>query len=537
MMSQLKSKTEFLEHLHRTGKIDDSSLARTAALSKESLEPLEHIILDLGIIAEPVLADALANFLNIERIASEELFAHVEDESHFPAAFLRNANLILLGVADTHFTVATATPLHDEYVRAMAFQKGRAVTIKVAERTAINSHITAMQKSAQPESYQNNDEVLKREDIERLKDAAKGGPTIKLLSRLVATAIDRVATDIHIEPREDRVTIRLRVDGVMMVIEQLRKEEQLALSSRIKILAAMNIAETRLPQDGRIRIVHKGRPVDLRVATSPVIHGENIVLRILDRQTTSLDLESLGFSLSDANRIGDLTNVANGLFIVTGPTGSGKSTTLYAVLKRLNGGFRKLFSIEDPVEIAVEGVSQIQIKPQIDFDFPQALRAILRQDPDVIMVGEMRDAETAKIAVRASITGHMVLSTLHTNSAVGAISRLRDMGIENYMIAAALKGILAQRLVQKTCSCQGTMRVCKTCSGTGLAGRTVVYELLEANDDFLRAVSKGEDEATLQAIALKQGMMPLTRHAFQQIQRGTVDAMEVKRLGLRSVEF
>jgi general secretion pathway protein E len=523
---------EFLSHLQNCGKIDDAGFLRISAISHESMEPVEHIILDLGLLGEPILADELASFLGHKRIAADELVEPATHQQTFPASYLRQANLVLLEENHSHFTVATATPLSDEYIRAMCFQSGRSSQVKVTERSAILKHLRSSQPEDQSNRSSDEDEDLKREDIERLKDAARDGPTIKLLNHLIGDAVDQSATDIHIEPREDRVVVRYRIDGTMQAAEQLTKETQSALCSRIKILAAMNIAETRLPQDGRMRVVHKGRPVDLRVASSPVVHGENIVLRILDRQTTALDLEALGYTPSDANRVHEITNTANGLFLVTGPTGSGKSTTLYAVLTRLNSSSQKLFSIEDPIEIRVEGVSQIQVKPQINFDFPEALRAILRQDPDVVMVGEMRDAETAKIALRASITGHMVLSTLHTNSAVGAISRLRDMGIENYLIAASLKGILAQRLVRKACQCLNQDSACTKCQGSGFAGRTVVYELLVASERFLKAISAGADEASLQVIASEEGMVGLAKHATKLVQLGATKPSEILRLGI-----
>jgi general secretion pathway protein E len=521
---------DFLVHLRNRERIDDVGLSRIAAVAEASVDALEHVILDLGLLPENVLTEELSEFLQME-LMDPELFNLPPDELElFPIEYLRRANLAVLKVGQNSFTVATATPFQVHQIQAMAFQSGKLAKVLLTERGMLAKHLSASAPTVALQGVE--DEILKREDIERLRDSAKDAPTIKLLNRIVGEAVERQATDIHIEPREDKVAVRYRLDGAMHHMEHVSKETQAALASRIKILAGMNIAETRLPQDGRMRLVHKGRPVDFRAATSPVIFGENIVLRILDRNNTELKLEPLGFSKIDSTRICNITNSANGLFLVTGPTGSGKSTTLYAVLSNLNGGQKKLFSIEDPVEIRIDGVSQIQTKPQISFDFPDALRAILRQDPDVIMVGEMRDAETARIAVRASMTGHLVLSTLHTNSAVGAVSRLRDMGIENYMIAASLKGILAQRLVRKSCGC-GSERTCKACSGSGFAGRTVVYELIETSEAFLNAVSEGQDEAKLQALAVRIGMVSMAEHSKALMRANITTSHEVFQLSLQ----
>ncbi|MEC9342093.1 MAG: type II secretion system ATPase GspE, partial [Pseudomonadota bacterium] len=358
-----------------------------------------------------------------------------------------------------------------------------------------------------------------------LLEAAESAPVVRLINAILAEAIREGASDIHLEPYEQRLAVRFRVDGVLR--EVLAPNRTLAglLTSRIKVMAKLDIAEKRLPQDGRISVQVAGRAVDLRVSTIPSAHGERVVLRLLDKQAGRLDLAQLGFSEEMARSIEALVHRAHGILLVTGPTGSGKTTTLYAMLSRLNDLSRNIMTVEDPIEYYIDGIAQTQVNPRIDLSFARGLRAILRQDPDVVMVGEIRDLETAQIAVQASLTGHLVLSTLHTNSAVGAVTRLRDMGIESFLLSSSLLGVLAQRLVRTLCrTCRepyaadavtaarlGLREVpdarlfravgCDQCGGTGYRGRAGIFELFQVSDTVRTLIHDGADDQTLAGAA------------------------------------
>src|SRR5439155_16265504 len=293
------------------------------------------------------------------------------------------------------------------------------------------------------------------EDVERLKDLASEAPVIRLVNQLIARAVETRASDVHLEPFSDRLRVRYRYDGVLHEVEAPPAGLHAAVVSRIKIMARLDIAERRLPQDGRIRLTVRGHEIDFRVSTVPSLHGESVVLRVLDRSAVDLDYAKLGLPDDIIQGLQDALNLPNGMVLVTGPTGSGKTTTLYTGLLQLNSVARNIITVEDPIEYQLAGINQIQVKPQIGLDFVNLLRSILRQDPNVIMIGEIRDLATAEIAVQAALTGHLVLSTLHTNSAAATVTRLRDMGVEDYLIAATLKGVLAQRLVRRLCpSCK-----------------------------------------------------------------------------------
>ena len=274
---------------------------------------------------------------------------------------------------------------------------------------------------------------------------------IRLVNQIIANAVEARASDIHIEPNVDQVLVRYRIDGMLRTAQVLAPALRAAITSRIKIMSKLDIAERRMPQDGRIKVAVRGVDIDFRVSTIPTIFGESVVMRILDRSRVELDFAKLGFAADHISALQGLMHEPNGIILVTGPTGSGKTTTLYTALKSLNSSERKIFSVEDPIEYQLAGINQVQVRPEIGLDFPHALRAILRQDPDIIMIGEIRDLETARIAIQSSLTGHLVLSTLHTNSAAAAITRLIDIGVENYLLASTVKGVVAQRLVRKLC--------------------------------------------------------------------------------------
>ncbi len=389
-----------------------------------------------------------------------------------------------------------------------------------------------------------------------LLDADDEAPIIRLVNSLLFRAVKQKASDIHVEPFEKEVVVRFRIDGVLYDIMNPPKRAQNSIISRIKIMAGLNIAEKRLPQDGRIRIKIAGRDIDIRVSTVPTAFGESIVMRLLDKGSVKLELEGLGLGGEILKGMRHLTNQNHGIVLVTGPTGSGKTTTLYAALAELNSAELKILTVEDPIEYQLKGVNQVQVNPKIDLTFASTLRAFLRQDPDVILVGEIRDKETAEIAIQASLTGHLVFSTLHTNDAVATMTRLVDMGVEPFLVSSSVLGILAQRLLRTVChDCakkyQATeeelVRIgltmeelkgrplyrpvgCPNCLETGYAGRTGIHELLIMTDELRNALMQGTDAASLKRLAMEQGMQTLRQNAASKVLQGITTVEEVLRV-------
>jgi len=341
--------------------------------------------------------------------------------------------------------------------------------------------------------------------VEDLLEAADDAPIIRMLNALLTQAARDGASDIHIEPYERHSSVRFRVDGTLREVVQPNRALHAALISRLKIMAELDIAEKRLPQDGRISLRLGQRAIDVRVSTLPSAHGERAVLRLLDKSQGRLSLESVGMSGDTLQRFVSLVQQPHGIILVTGPTGSGKTTTLYAALQTLDATRSNIMTVEDPIEYELAGVGQTQVNPKIDLDFAKALRAILRQDPDVIMIGEIRDFETAQIAIQASLTGHLVLATLHTNDAASAVTRLHDMGVEPFLLSSSLLGVLAQRLLRKRCTaCAG--KGCDVCGQSGYQGRTGIFELLTTNDEMRALIHSQASEAKLREAALRHGM-------------------------------
>lgn len=399
-------------------------------------------------------------------------------------------------------------------------------------------------------------EFLKEEeeDVGHLKDLASEAPIIRLVNMLITRAVEGRASDIHIEPFEDELKVRYRIDGVLHDIESTPKRLQAAIVSRIKIMAKLNIAERRLPQDGRIRLKVGEKEIDLRVSTIPILHGESVVMRILRKEGIVIDLEVLGFPPETLVTFDQLIKKPNGIFLVTGPTGSGKTTTLYGALDKINSPDKKIITVEDPVEYQLKGVNQIQVKAQIGLNFANTLRHIVRQDPDIIMIGEIRDLETAEIAIQSALTGHLVFSTLHTNDAPSAITRLLDMGVENFLLSSTMRGILAQRLVRVICpSCKErdtsvsnseTLKLfgiesaaslyrgkgCETCSFTGYFGRSGIYELLVVDDDIRKLILKNADSNQIRTAAKQNGMRTLLEDGAEKIKAGVTTLNEVLRV-------
>ncbi len=391
------------------------------------------------------------------------------------------------------------------------------------------------------------------EDIGHLKDLASEAPIIKLVNFVITRAVESRASDIHLEPFADELKVRYRIDGVLHEIDTAPKKLQAALISRIKIMARLDIAERRLPQDGRIRLMIGDKEIDLRVSTVPVLHGESLVLRILDREDIVIDLNRLGFPERVLAAFQRLIAKPNGIILVTGPTGSGKTTTLYGALDKINSPEKKIITVEDPIEYQLKGINQIQTKPQIGLTFASALRHIVRQDPDVIMIGEIRDLETAEIAIQSALTGHLVFSTLHTNDAASAVTRLLDLGVENFLLASTIRGILAQRLVRVICpacrivdepiASRGLDPLllkrdiplyrgggCEQCAYTGFHGRTGIFELLEVNDEVRKAILKNTDADSIGKIARAHGMSSLFESGCEKIESGVTTLSELLRV-------
>jgi general secretion pathway protein E len=392
------------------------------------------------------------------------------------------------------------------------------------------------------------------EDIGHLKDLASEAPIIKLVNLLIARASESRASDIHIEPYDDELIIRYRIDGVLHNVETAPKKLQAALVSRIKVMAKLNIAERRLPQDGRIRIKVGDKEIDLRVSTIPVIYGESVVMRILDKESIVIDLGLLGFPDDTLAQFYKLIQKPNGIILVTGPTGSGKTTTLYGALDRINSPERKIITVEDPVEYQLKGVNQIQVKPQIGLNFANTLRHIVRQDPDVIMIGEIRDLDTAEIAVQSALTGHLVFSTLHTNDAPSAITRLLDLGVERFLLSSTIRGILAQRLVRVICPhCKGKDpsvagreelaslgigaeaelyrgKGCEKCTFTGYRGRSGVFELLVVDEEIRKLILRNADANELRQMARRQGMKTILEDGTAKVGKGMTTLSELFRV-------
>ncbi|MDW8323392.1 MAG: type II secretion system ATPase GspE [Burkholderiales bacterium] len=388
--------------------------------------------------------------------------------------------------------------------------------------------------------------------VEDLLEAQDDAPVIRLINALLAQALREGASDIHLEAFEDRSTLRFRVDGLLRDVLSPPRALHAALVSRIKVMAELDIAEKRLPQDGRIALKIAGRPVDVRVSTLPTAHGERVVLRLLDKSQGRLDLAALGMREQTLVAVDRLIHAPHGIILVTGPTGSGKTTTLYAMLSRLDAGRLNIVTVEDPIEYDLPRIGQTQVNPRIDLTFARALRAILRQDPDVIMIGEIRDLETAQIAVQASLTGHLVLATLHTNDAVGAVARLTDMGVEPYLLASSLLAVLGQRLIRRLCpECRrptpldraeaealagwgvsALMRAtgCPACNHTGYRGRTGIYELFVLDDAARRLIHDGAPEAELRAAAARTGWINLYQDGLRWVAAGETTLEELMRV-------
>ncbi|HUC72915.1 MAG TPA: ATPase, T2SS/T4P/T4SS family [Stellaceae bacterium] len=549
--------------LIESGAIDLRTLERARRVAAETGGRLDRVLTQLGLISERGLAEALSLLVSAPLVAP----ADYPDEALFVdrlrPKFLRKAHSLPIAVSGERAVLAMVDPL-DVFTRnAVATALGRPVAVAVAVPIELEAAIDRLY--SEPVEEGDGEALLgevvadnepAEEDAERLKDLASEAPVIRLVNQMIARAVETHASDVHLEPFPDRLRVRYRYDGVLHEVEPPPARLQAAVISRVKIMARLDIAERRLPQDGRIKLTVRGHEIDFRVSTVPALYGEKVVLRVLDRTAVDFDYEKLGLPEDIRTGLERALELPNGMVLVTGPTGSGKTTTLYTGLTRLNTIARNVVTVEDPIEYQLTGINQIQVRPQIGLNFASLLRSILRQDPDVIMIGEIRDLETVQIAVQAALTGHLVLSTVHTNSAAATMTRLRDMGLEDYLMTATLKAVLAQRLVRRLCrKCRapeeapaavrerfGLDRLagegpitlyhpggCPECRGTGFRGRRAIAELLVPSRATDRLIFEGADDTAIERAAVENGMRPIFDSGLLAVLEGDTTIEEVVR--------
>ena len=545
------------------GKLDQANFERAMRLREGSGERLNALLPKLGLVSERDLAQALSDQLGLPLVKAADFPDVPLLEDKLSPRFLRESHVLPLAEDAEGLVLAMADPLDSYAADAIRLISGRELLPRVAEPAELDAAIERLYGDGAAEVGRVVEEVGDGEeesldvDVERLKDLASEAPVIRLVNQMITRAVEARASDIHIEAFETRLRIRFRIDGVLHEVDPPPNRFRAAIVSRIKIMAKLNIAERRLPQDGRIKLAIRGTPIDLRISTLPTMHGEGVVLRVLDRQGVSLDFAALGITQANLKTYLGILERPHGIFLVTGPTGSGKTTTLYASLLRLNSEDKKILTVEDPIEYQLEGINQIQVTPGIGLSFANVLRSILRHDPDIIMIGEIRDAETAQIAVQAALTGHLVLSTLHTNDAAGTLARLLDMGIEDYLLTSTLNGVAAQRLVRTLCPhCRrrepalpelvdqlglhryvGDQEImlyhpqgCERCNDTGFHGRTSLVETLVLTDDIRRLILRRGEAMELHRAAVEQGMVTMYDDGIQKALAGITTVEEVLRV-------
>jgi general secretion pathway protein E len=546
------------------GALDELAVHRAQRAQKQSGERFDFVLTRLGLLPDVEMAQLLAEFLDVPLAGINDLPKAPLLAEHLQLNFLASNRVLPLAERGDTIVLATADPFNSDPIAAIGFLLGRPVEARLMAGSLVERAIQELYGRAGPAAAEREGAAgqASDDDVRRLEDLASEAPIIRLAHDLITRAVEMQASDIHVEPREDSLRVRYRLDGMLHTVETLPLSLRAAVTSRIKIMAQLNIAERRLPQDGRIKTTVHGREIDLRVSTMPTLCGESVVLRILDRSSVQLDFHALGFAGPAHEAFAKLLDQPNGIILVTGPTGSGKTTTLYTALNALNTAERKTFTVEDPIEYQLVGVNQIQVQPRIGLTFAHALRSILRQDPDIIMVGEIRDLETAQMSIQASLTGHLVLSTVHTNSAAATVTRLLDMGVADYLLSSTLTGVLAQRLVRRLCKSCATpidaspllleklrqqpgnvvrsiptdlrgLRAkagCKVCRNTGYLGRTTISELLVVTDAVRERILESGTEAAIQAAALEGGMVTMFEDGLAKALGGETTIDEVLRV-------
>ena len=545
--------------------LSSDELDRVITLQSEQHAPLTRLVVELGLLSEEDLLPVLRDHFDIPVMSLRDV-PNSALAIELPSGigdFFRLARMVPVMIEGAELVVATTDPLDVSRLHALELAVGMRVKPVLAREKEIAARIEALYSSNY--SPDGNQEALEHpleglgdeEDVAHLRDMASEVPVIRLVNQMLVRALESRASDVHLEPFENQLKIRYRIDGILHEVESPPRQLKAAVISRLKILAQLNIAERRLPQDGRIKTRLAGKDVDLRIATVPTLYGESVVIRLLERGQIFTELEAMGFPPGPLAHFNEMILKPHGMILVTGPTGSGKTTTLYGALQKINDPGKKIITIEDPVEYQLNGVNQIHVKPQIGLTFANGLRSIVRQDPDVIMVGEIRDAETAEIAVQAALTGHLVFSTLHTNDSAGAISRLLEMNVQDYLLSSSLLGVLAQRLVRRLCpTCRREVPFadveaataeldvressslsavweavgCHGCNGTGYLGRVGIFELLPVTSEICKVIVQRADAGVIRSLAVQQGMRLLRDDGWDKVRQGVTTLAEVLRV-------
>lgn len=543
------------------GRLKDTDLARARRVQEEAGGSLLSLLARLGLVSERDHAETVAAVLELPLVSAKDAPELPPEGVALTTKFMKQFHVCPIAETERSVDVLMADPQDAYLLDAVRLATQREVRPIVALRSEIDDLVerwhgqgrSAMGAIVETAEGEGSGDI---EDVEHLRDLASEAPVIRLVNLIIQRAVELRASDIHIEPFENRLKVRYRIDGVLEEGESPPANLTAAVISRVKIMAKLNIAERRLPQDGRIMLRVQGKELDLRVSTVPTSHGESVVMRLLDRETVVFDFKKLGFTDHFLPQFQHVLDQPHGILLVTGPTGSGKTTTLYTALSKLNTPDVKIITVEDPVEYQIEGINQIQAKPQIGLDFAHALRSIVRQDPDIIMIGEMRDLETCRIAIQSALTGHLVLSTLHTNNAAGGITRLLDMGVEDYLLTSTINGILGQRLVRRLESThaerypaspeeiekfnlrryqpEGDIHLYRprgsALAPTGYLGRTTIMEFLVMNDELRRAVMRHAGMGEIEQIARQHGMRTMYEDGIVKALAGETTIEEVLRV-------
>jgi type IV pilus assembly protein PilB len=556
--------TELGHMLVKAGKISEDQLAQALEVQRESKEKLGEVLIRMGALStEEELSEFIGKQLNIGALRLADIELNSEVVKMIPPDIARKFNVIAVSKIGKTLIVAISDPNNIYVLDAIKFISGHSVQPVISPEKAIQKAIDSYYKDTEGldqilkglkeedlEVIENSEEVLNEQD---LRSQVQDKPLVKLVDSMIGDAIRRGCSDIHIETYEKRIRVRYRLDGRLREMSPLPYKYRAAIVSRVKIMADLDISERRLPQDGRIKVKFGDRAVDLRVSVLPTIFGEKVVMRILDPGSVNVNLTKLGFSENSLKQFEETIHLPYGMILVTGPTGSGKTTTLYSALKQINKTDTNIMTAEDPVEFNFDGINQVAVKSEIGLTFAASLRSFLRQDPDIIMVGEIRDGETAEIAVRSALTGHLVFSTLHTNDAPSTIDRLIDMGIPNYLVASCVKLVMAQRMVRKICpGCKQVAKVpletlrtigipedeikdikvyegkgCSECNNTGYSGRTGIFEVMPITSEIERMVVSNASSAEIRKLAISEGMLTLRVAALEKLRKGITTVGEV----------
>jgi type IV pilus assembly protein PilB len=550
--------------LVKAGKISEDQLAQALEVQRESKEKLGEVLIRMGALStEEELSEFIGKQLNIGALRLADIELNPEVVKMIPPDIARKFNVIAVSKIGKTLIVAISDPNNIYVLDAIKFISGHSVQPVISPEKAIQKAIDSYYKDTEGldqilkglkeedlEVIEDSEEVLNEQD---LRSQVQDKPLVKLVDSMIGDAIRRGCSDIHIETYEKRIRVRYRLDGRLREMSPLPYKYRAAIVSRVKIMADLDISERRLPQDGRIKVKFGDRAVDLRVSVLPTIFGEKVVMRILDPGSVNVNLTKLGFSEDSLKQFEETIHLPYGMILVTGPTGSGKTTTLYSALKQINKTDTNIMTAEDPVEFNFDGINQVAVKSEIGLTFAASLRSFLRQDPDVIMVGEIRDGETAEIAVRSALTGHLVFSTLHTNDAPSTIDRLIDMGIPNYLVASCVRLVMAQRMVRKICpGCKQVAKVpletlrtigipedeikdikvyegkgCSECNNTGYSGRTGIFEVMPITSEIERMVVSNASSAEIRKLAISEGMLTLRSAALEKLRKGITTVGEV----------